>query len=598
MILPATAAEITISTGTSINSTIASATPGDVIILNQGIYPENGIVVGKSITLRANTLAGGSPLNTVIDGGNLAPRILTVNPGVSLAIDNLTLQNGQSTGIENSDGGGAILNNGPSLTITSSALTGCSADLGGAIFSWSTSSLAITSTTITACSASTGSAVVVMEPPPVVPGAAGFAGISENSVSDRADNDAAGITTIQFSRIYQNTGVALFNVGGTVTATNNWWGTNSDPSAKVSGIVSVSPWLVLNITAMPSSITTSQTSTIRANLTRNSAGSDTAITGIFVPAGIPVSFTRSSGSGTILPVTGTVMAGANTTRFTPAGQGISTVTATIDGETVAADIIVTTGGAVGDRIGVFRPSTHLFYEDYNGNGVWNGAVTDRSRNFGITGDLPITGDWNNDGVTDIGVFRPSTHHFYLDYNGNGIWNGAVTDRLRNFGITGDIPITGDWNNDGTTDIGVFRPSTHLFYLDYNGNGVWNGAVTDRSRNFGITGDIPITGDWNNDGTTDIGVFRPSTHLFYLDYNGNGVWNGAVTDRSRNFGITGDIPVTGDWNNDGTTDIGVFRPSTHLFYLDYNGNGVWNGAVTDRNYNFGINGDVPLAGKWN
>jgi PKD repeat protein len=250
-----------------------------------------------------------------------------------------------------------------------------------------------------------------------------------------------------------------------------------------------------------------------------------------------------------------------------------------------------------DKIGVFRPSTHLFYEDYNGNGAWNGAVTDRSYNFGITGDIPITGDWNHDGTTDIGVFRPSTHLFYLDYNGNGVWNGAVTDRSRNFGITGDIPINGDWNNDGTTDIGVFRPSTHLFYLDYNGNGVWNGAVTDRSRNFGITGDIPITGDWNTDGTTDIGVFRPSTHLFYLDYNGNGVWNGAVTDRSYNFGITGDIPISGDWNTDGTTDIGVFRPATHLFYLDFNGNGVWNGGSVDRLYNFGITGDTPVSGTW-
>jgi hypothetical protein len=37
--------------------------------------------------------------------------------------------------------------------------------------------------------------------------------------------------------------------------------------------------------------------------------------------------------------------------------------------------------------------------------------------------------------------------------------------------------------------------------------------------------------------------------------------------------------------DGTTDIGVFRPSTHTFYLDANGNGVWNGAVTDRAYSY-------------
>jgi hypothetical protein len=145
--------------------------------------------------------------------------------------------------------------------------------------------------------------------------------------------------------------------------------------------------------------------------------------------------------------------------------------------------------------------------------------------------------------------------------------------------------------------GVFRPSTHLFYLDYNGNGVWNGSVVDRQYNFGISGDIPIAGDWDNNGKSEIGVFRNSTHLFYLDYNGNGVWNGSVVDRQYNFGISGDLPVSGDWNNDRISEIGVFRNSTHLFYLDYNGNGVWNGSVIDRQYNFGISGDKPLSGKW-
>jgi hypothetical protein len=153
-------------------------------------------------------------------------------------------------------------------------------------------------------------------------------------------------------------------------------------------------------------------------------------------------------------------------------------------------------------------------------------------------------------------------------------------------------------NTTTSDkIGIFRPSTHLFYLDYNGNGVWNGAVVDKTYNFGITGDIPVSGDWNNDTISEIGIFRPSTHLFYLDYNGNGAWNGASVDRSYNFGITGDIPITGDWNSDGRPEIGVFRNSTHLFYLDFNGNGAWNGASVDRQYNFGITGDIPISGKW-
>jgi hypothetical protein len=249
------------------------------------------------------------------------------------------------------------------------------------------------------------------------------------------------------------------------------------------------------------------------------------------------------------------------------------------------------------KIGVFRPSTQLFYLDANGNGAWNGALIDKAYSFGLTGDIPINGDWNGDGRTEIGVFRPSTQLFYLDANGNGAWNGALIDKAYSFGLTGDIPITGDWNGDGRTEIGVFRPSTQLFYLDANGNGAWNGALIDKAYSFGLTGDIPITGDWNGDGRTDIGIFRPSTHMFYLDANGNGAWNGALIDKAYNFGLTGDIPITGDWNGDGRTDIGVFRPSTDTFHQDYSGDGVWDGAVIDRTYNFGLTGDLPISGKW-
>jgi hypothetical protein len=250
-----------------------------------------------------------------------------------------------------------------------------------------------------------------------------------------------------------------------------------------------------------------------------------------------------------------------------------------------------------DKIGVFRNSTHLFYQDYNGNGVWQGASIDRRYNFGLSEDLPVSGDWNNDGTSEIGVFRNSTHLFYLDYNRSGTWEGASIDRRYNFGLSGDLPVSGDWNGDGNAEIGVFRPSTHLFHLDYNGSGTWNGAVIDRTYNFGLSGDLPVSGDWNGDGNAEIGVFRPSTHLFHLDYNGSGTWNGAVIDRTYNFGLTGDLPVSGDWNGDGNAEIGVFRPSTHLFHLDYNGSGTWNGASIDRTYNFGLSGDLPISGKW-
>jgi PKD repeat protein len=181
------------------------------------------------------------------------------------------------------------------------------------------------------------------------------------------------------------------------------------------------------------------------------------------------------------------------------------------------------------------------------------------------------------------------------YQSNGTYTVALTatnDKGSNRVTKSNYIIVGNISR-----IGVYRPSTHLFYLDYNGNGAWNGTVTDREYNFGIVGDIPVTGDWNADGRTEIGVYRPSTHLYYQDYNGNGVWNGALIDKAYNFGITGDLPVSGDWDGDWMSEIGVYRPSTHLYYQDYNGNGVWNGSVIDRAYNFGITGDTPVSGKW-
>jgi PKD repeat protein len=193
----------------------------------------------------------------------------------------------------------------------------------------------------------------------------------------------------------------------------------------------------------------------------------------------------------------------------------------------------------------------------------------------------------------IGVFRNGA--WYLDYNGNGWWDGSVTDRkYPAFGTTGDKPVAGNWSGGGNKEIGVFRNGA--WYLDYSGNGWWDGSVTDRKYPaFGTAGDIPVAGDWNNDGIPEIGVFRNGA--WYLDYSGNGWWDGPVTDRKYPaFGTAGDIPVAGDWNNDGIPEIGVFRNGA--WYLDYSGNGWWDGSVTDRLYPaFGTTGDKPVAGNW-
>jgi hypothetical protein len=52
-------------------------------------------------------------------------------------------------------------------------------------------------------------------------------------------------------------------------------------------------------------------------------------------------------------------------------------------------------------------------------------------------DLPVTGDWNGDGMTEVGVFRPSSHTFFLK---NGIKTTTV-----NWGRSTYLPVTGKWS---------------------------------------------------------------------------------------------------------------------------------------------------------
>jgi subtilisin-like proprotein convertase family protein len=169
--------------------------------------------------------------------------------------------------------------------------------------------------------------------------------------------------------------------------------------------------------------------------------------------------------------------------------------------------------------------------------------------------MPIiaSGDYNGDGTSDIGFFRPAT----------GLWSirDVGTDF---FGSNGDIPVSGDYDGDGTADIGVWRASESL----------WNVRGVTRYY-FGAAGDIPAPGDYDGDGACDPAIFRHST----------GFWFSPGLTRFI-FGAAGDIPIPADYNDDGTDDIGIFRPSSIL----------WSIRGLSRAY-FGASSDYPVPARY-
>jgi hypothetical protein len=153
-----------------------------------------------------------------------------------------------------------------------------------------------------------------------------------------------GLANLSFNRITGNTVTGLNNVDGTATAENNWWGCNAGPGSAgcdvVTGVASdFNPWLVLGISASPSTIPENGTSTVTADMTHNSDAVDTSASG-FVPQ---TAVTFGATNGTMTPPSGTITSGQATSTFTSTAPSNGTASATVDNQTVNTNITVQSG---------------------------------------------------------------------------------------------------------------------------------------------------------------------------------------------------------------------------------------------------------------
>ncbi len=243
--------------------------------------------------------------------------------------------------------------------------------------------------------------------------------------------------------------------------------------------------------------------------------------------------------------------------------------------------------------------------------------------FGMRGALPVTGDFNGDGRTDIGVFTRG--QWFIDLNGNGKWDDE--DLWAKLGTNDDLPVTGDWDGDGKIDIAIFgkawpgdpnhiqhepglpnpdnlgqkdreknlppKPeyATHgVRHMQRTNTGKLRSDLIDHVFHYGVPGDMPIAGAFNGSGIDTIGVFRDG--VWHLDIDGDGKFH--QRDVALEMGQPGDLPVIGDFNGDGIDEVGVYRAGTWMIDIDGNQKLDDNDMIVK----FGGPNDRPVVGDWN
>jgi hypothetical protein len=76
--------------------------------------------------------------------------------------------------------------------------------------------------------------------------------------------------------------------------------------------------------------------------------------------------------------------------------------------------------------------------------------------WGLSGDVPLVGDFDGDGRADISVYRPSTGEWFLRYSSQAYRTN--TYGLFQWCLAGDRPVVADFDGDGKAEVTVYRPS--------------------------------------------------------------------------------------------------------------------------------------------
>ncbi len=188
-----------------------------------------------------------------------------------------------------------------------------------------------------------------------------------------------------------------------------------------------------------------------------------------------------------------------------------------------------------DTPGLYRQSDGFVYLR-NSNSA---GTADIRFFFGDTGDVPLAGDFDGDGCDTVSIYRPQKSQAFI-HNSLGAHDGGLgaAEFAYTFGNPGDDPFVGDFDGDGIDDLGLHRATTGLVYFRLT----HSAGPADRSFTYGDPADRIVAADWTGIGTGTVAIFRPGDIRFYINHANR---SGAA-DEVLPYGYAGWLPLAGNF----------------------------------------------------
>jgi len=400
--------------------------------------------------------------------------------------------------------------------------------------------------------------------------------------------------TMNYSRIVDNTaagdpGAGLTGAGlvwypGDATGANNtqtidvrhnWWGTNTDPeTAKLlaldpnssgnvpSGIsITYSPWLKLSIAASPTSVTdnSSDTSTLTAGFLTDSSGGTVSASNLGALVGVPISF-GSPVDGTLSGAQASIQSsGTATANFNGTHVGTGSASATVDNQTVSANITVNSNTTTSPNspTATFSESSQVLslggtVTAATGDSVSGGTVTFKVFNSVPTqiGSTVTSGSVSSGAIPTTSYTLPAstpagTYSIQATYNGSG---NFVASPTASGTLTVNAAGTSISAANQTANFSTSSQSVTLSATVASGAGTVNeGTVT-----FTVLNGVTPVGTATTSGTVSGGSASVSytipastaigTYTIKAVYNGDSNLNSS-TDTSHTLTISGGTTTT-------------------------------------------------------